>query len=165
MVRTIKSSNSAPILEGCTVEVNKRDVVVKGPRGTLTRSFKHMPIDLKVNTDKNVVQADVWFGRQQNIAGIKTVLSHITNMMIGVTRGYKYKMRFAYAHFPVGVAVEGKNVEVRNFLGEKYVRRVPILGDCKVSRTETSVQKDELVVEGPDIRDVSQCAALVHGAC
>eukprot|EP01065_Artemidia_motanka_P026626 TRINITY_DN3177_c0_g1_i1.p2 TRINITY_DN3177_c0_g1~~TRINITY_DN3177_c0_g1_i1.p2 ORF type:complete len:209 (+),score=88.56 TRINITY_DN3177_c0_g1_i1:56-628(+) len=165
MVRTIRSAQTLKVFEGVTVELAKRVVTVKGPRGELTRSFKHVNVDLKHNKEEDEITAEVWFGKQRNIAGIKTVLSHITNMMIGVTKGYKFKLRFAYAHFPVGVTVEGKNVEVRNFLGEKYVRRVPILGDCKVSRTEASVAKDELVIQGNDITDVSQTAANVHGAC
>merc|ERR1712232_1055030 len=80
-------------------------------------------------------------------------------------KGFKYKMRFAYAHFPVGVAVEGKTIEVRNFLGEKRVRRVTIIGDkTKSYRTPAADVKDELVVEGNDIAEVSQTCANVHGA-
>merc|ERR1712083_1295693 len=54
------------------------------------------------------------------------VKSHITNLISGVTRGYKYKMRAVYAHFPINCAISegGTLVEVRNFLGEKYTRRV-----------------------------------------
>eukprot|EP00666_Eupelagonemidae_sp_cell4sb_P003443 gene3443-7977_t len=85
-------------------------------------------------------------------------------MMTGVTKGFKYKMRFAYAHFPVGVTVEGREIQVRNFLGEKYVRKVP----TKAYRTDAQSVKDELVVEGNDIREVRcppQTCAAVHGAC
>lgn len=49
----------------------------------------------------------------------------INNLFIGVTRGYRYKMRYVYAHFPINVNLE-KNadtglyeVEIRNFIGEK----------------------------------------------
>lgn len=40
-----------------------------------------------------------------------------------MTKGYLYKMRFCYAHFPINVSIAGKIVEIRNFLGEKRVRR------------------------------------------
>merc|ERR1719490_53231 len=55
-----------------------------------------------------------------------TVCSHIKNLCNGVTKGYKYKMRAVYAHFPINCAISegGTLVEVRNFLGEKFVRRV-----------------------------------------
>lgn len=57
------------------------------------------------------------------LACIRTICSHVENMITGVTKGYLYKMRFCYAHFPINVSITGKTVEIRNFLGEKRVRR------------------------------------------
>jgi len=80
-----------------------------------------------------------------------------------VTRGFRYKMRFVYAHFPINVNIEGSTVEVRNFLGEKRVRRIAMRGDTKVTQTKTV--KDEIVLEGNDVEAVSQSAADIHRQC
>lgn len=55
---------------------------------------------------------------------VRTISSHIINMMTGVTKGYRYKMKSVYAHFPINTAISegGKKIEIRNFLGEKIVR-------------------------------------------
>ena len=45
-------------------------------------------------------------------------------------------------------------IEIRNFLGEKAVRRVDMLEGVKIS--ESKAQKDELILEGIDIQNVSQ---------
>ena len=83
-------------------------------------------------------------------------------MMVGVTKGFEYKMRLVYAHFPINVSLENKGtlVEIRNFLGEKIVRKVPMLEG--VTCEKSSAVKDELVLTGNDIQNVSRSAALIR---
>jgi large subunit ribosomal protein L9e len=65
-------------------------------------------------------------------------------------------MRAVYAHFPINCVTTENNsvVEIRNFLGEKYIRRVKMAGGVTV--TNSTKQKDELIVEGNSIEDVSR---------
>lgn len=65
-------------------------------------------------------------------------------------------MRCVAAHFPINPNITdgGKVLEIRNFLGEKIVRRVEMTGDVKVQRS--AALKDELILEGSDIQEVSQ---------
>lgn len=68
-----------------------------------------------------IVKLVVWHGARKHVACLRTVKSLITNMIIGVTKGFRYKLKAVYAHFPINVIVNdgGKTVEIRNFLGEK----------------------------------------------
>ena len=65
-------------------------------------------------------------------------------------------MRSVYAHFPINVAISEASdmVEVRNFLGEKYTRKVRMLKGvtCEASKA----QKDEFILDGNDIELVSR---------
>ena len=63
-------------------------------------------------------------------------------------------MRAVYAHFPINISMQenGTLVEIRNFLGEKYIRRVRMREGVKCSPTGT---KDEIQVEGNDLEMVS----------
>jgi large subunit ribosomal protein L9e len=58
---------------------------------------------------------------------------------------------------------DGKTVEIRNFLGEKFVRRVSLHEGVKVT-ISTNV-KDELVLEGESLDNVSQSAASIQQIC
>lgn len=71
-------------------------------------------------------------------------------------------MRFVYAHFPINVNIskDNKNIEIRNFIGEKVVRRVDMLEGVTVVQSTT--QKDELLVSGNDLEKVSQSAASIQ---
>lgn len=85
-------------------------------------------------------------------------------MFTGVTKGFKYKMRFCYAHFPINVAsatIGGKEtVEIRNFLGEKCVRRIELLDGVKYFRTPDV--KDQIEISGIDVTKVSLSCAQIQ---
>ena len=65
-------------------------------------------------------------------------------------------MRMVYAHFPVNCAIadDKKSVEIRNFLGEKIVRRVNLLEGVTMTRSDDV--KDEIVLVGNDVENVGQ---------
>merc|ERR1712146_787999 len=89
-----------------------------------------------------------------------TVCSHIRNLITGVTKGFVYKMRFVYAHFPINVALDPTNhVEIRNFLGEKRARRVKLLPGVEYVRTKDV--KDQIELIGNDLQSVSLQAAQI----
>merc|ERR1712170_15447 len=124
-MKILNTSQSINVPEGVSVEIKSRVVTVKGPRGTLSKSFRHLSIDIFM-PDSNTIKVEKWFGTRKELAAVRTVCSHITNLIKGVTKGYQYKMRSVYAHFPINCAISegGSLVEVRNFLGEKFTRKV-----------------------------------------
>lgn len=83
-------------------------------------------------------QVESHFSKKKQLAALRTACSHVANMITGVTKGFQYKMRLVYAHFPINVAIEnkGKTVEVRNFLGEKRVRVNQVRRRFRAARVE-----------------------------
>ena len=167
-MRDVLKTEELEIPEGVEVSVKSRVIVVKGPRGTLTKNIRHIDMDVRVvkkGANKLEVALAVWQGGRKHVACLRTVRTLINNMIIGVTKGFQYKMRAVYAHFPINCIPQdgGKAVEIRNFLGEKLVRRVKMLDG--VVLTESKAQKDEFILEGNDIENVSQSAASIQGIC
>ena len=65
-------------------------------------------------------------------------------------------MRSVYAHFPINCVTSEANsvIEIRNFLGEKYIRKVKMMEGVTVVNSTTL--KDELILQGNDLEAVSQ---------
>ena len=64
---------------------------------------------------------EIHHGVRKNVAALRTVRTLINNLIIGVTKGFKYKMRYVYAHFPINVNLD-KNAETGNWEVEiRYV--------------------------------------------
>lgn len=95
----------------CTVKVSirTRQVTVEGPRGKLTKNLGHVSVSFS-QPSKNVINIEMHHGNRKNVATLRTVRTIINNLITGVTKGYKYKMRYVYAHFPINVNLD-KNKE------------------------------------------------------
>jgi len=162
-MKDIYKDDELPIPEGVLVSVKSRIVRVKGPRGELTKNLRHVDLEIQIVKSRKL-RFIVWHATRKHAATIRTVRSIINNMMNGVMRGFEYKMRYAYAHFPIGVNIvehdDGPEVEIRNFLGERIVRRVKMLPGVGIKISTT--QKDELILFGNDLENVSQSAASIQ---
>merc|ERR1712213_93054 len=113
------------------VSVKARTVTVKGPRGTLTRSFKSVSADIFGDKAAKKITVEMWF---------------------------------VYAHFPVNVNISDAKdlIEIRNFLGEKVIRRVPMLEGITIDRSEV---KDEIILQGNNVENLGTSAARIQQIC
>ncbi|KAI9691919.1 MAG: hypothetical protein M1822_007992 [Bathelium mastoideum] len=167
-MRYIYSQESLEVPDGVKVSIKTRNVTVEGPRGKLTKNLGHLSVSF-TNPKKNLINIELHHGARKNVATLRTVRTLINNLIIGVTKGFKYKMRYVYAHFPINVNLEKNSetglweVEIRNFIGEKIVRRVTMQPGVDVETSKT--QKDELLLLGNSLEDVSQSAADIQQVC
>jgi len=156
-MRAVEALKSIEIPEGVNVKVEGRVVTVNGAKGELTQDFSHAPISIHLEGKTVRVQAS--WPRKKEAALVGTVCSHIQNMITGVTKGYTYKLKVVFSHFPISVKVREKTVAIENFTGERSPRIAKIMGDTRV------VAKDEdIIVQGTQIEDVSQTAANIEKA-
>jgi len=138
-----------------SAEVDHLDLTVSGPNGSVTRRLWYPDVAVAVEDDAVVVETDVDDAKTNSTVG--TFESHVENMIHGVTEGWEYEMEVFYSHFPMQVRVEGDEVVIDNFLGERAPRTAPIRGD-----TEVEVDGEDVVLRGPDKEAVGQTAASIE---
>nr|POE47518.1 60s ribosomal protein l9-b [Quercus suber] len=164
----IHSQEELKIPEGVKVHIKTRTVTVEGPRGKLVKNLGHLAVSFS-HPSKDTILIELHHGNRKNVATLRTVRSLINNLIIGVTKGFKYKMRYVYAHFPINVNLDQNKetglweVEIRNFLGEKIIRKVTMQPGVDVEASKNV--KDELQLTGNSLENVSQSAADIQQVC
>ena len=138
------------IPEGVTVQVSGNRVDVKGPNGQVEKSVSPL---VSVTVEGSEIKTE---GKK---ALVNTVEGLVTNMIKGVTEGFRRELKILYAHFPVSVEVKGKDILIKNFQGEKQPRKACAVGDTKVD-----VKGQVVTVSGPDKEAVGQTIANMRTA-
>ena len=150
MVRVILKKKEVQVPEGVTVTVAKKIVTVEGPKGSLKRSFLNTPVQIIPNKEEGRVVSvlvRIWFSKSKPRSLVTSIAKHISNMIEGVTKGFKYTMKYGYNILPMKpTAIDGgKTLQVTNFYGQKYIHRVACQPGVSVAIDEDHVKKRILV--------------------
>jgi large subunit ribosomal protein L6 len=149
------------IPDGVEVTVNEREITVKGPKGEIKRDFDNPRFNsfIELKSGKKFI-ATPTNDRKLVRAVSGTITAHVKNMIIGVTKGHRYRMKIYYSHFPINVEVKDKEIYIKNFLGEKAPRIASIIGE-----TDVKPGKEFVMLEGINVEDVGQTALNIEHVC
>ncbi len=131
---------------------DKDHLTLKGPKGTISKKFKTHRVTLTVKGNDIIVEGSP--KNKQTDVLVETIVSHIKNMVEGLVAGYKYELKVVYSHFPMAIQVDKENVNIKNFLGEKFARKSKIFGATKVE-----IKGQDIVVTGINKEDVGQTSS------
>jgi large subunit ribosomal protein L6 len=156
-VRAIEISENVQVPDDVEVSLEGKRFTVKGPKGTLVRDFSFAPISMELNGRTICIRAE--WPRKKEASLVGTLRSHVQNMITGVRKGFTYKVKIVFSHFPISVKLKGKTVLIENFTGERSPRKAKIIGDVQVK-----IQSEDVFVQGIDLEAVSQTAANIEQA-
>ena len=162
MVKIAFFKEELEIPEGVEVTLEGgHHIRVKGPNGDITKDFSHIR-GIKVSIEDNKIIFSTNFPKGGTLALIKTVVSIINNLIIGVQTNYKFVSKICYSHFPCNceVRADKKEIHIVNFLGERAPRTAKYPENVKVE-----VSGDDISFIGPDKEALGQAAANVKRIC
>lgn len=145
------------IPEGVEVTINRGLVSVKGPEGENTREFPLRNLELKKKDNKVVIGKKGSTKREKKL--INSMKAHIANMIKGVKEKFEYTLKVCSSHFPMTVECSGRELTIKNFLGEKKPRKTTI-----PKGAEVNVDKEIITVKSTDKELAGQAAATIERA-
>jgi large subunit ribosomal protein L6 len=156
-MRAIEVSETIQAPDNVEMTLEGRKITVKGPKGTLVRDFAFAPVSIELE-GKNIRVWAEW-PRKKEASLVGTLRSHIENMITGVTKGFTYKLKIVFSHFPISVKLKDKTVLIENFTGERNPRKAKVVGNVQVK-----IQSEDIFIQGMDVEEVSQTAANIEQA-
>ncbi len=124
---------------------------IKGPSGEVAITISKL-VKLTINGKNVEVVAD-------DLALVNSTESLINSACKGAKEAYKRSFKVIYAHFPISFEVKGKEITIKNFLGEKQARKAKLVGSTKFEAKGQAV-----TVSGPDKYAVGQTIANLRSA-
>ena len=143
------------IPEGVTVTQKKHMLTFVGPLGKTYKSFRLIPVKIEITKDKILLKTIDF--KKRDYAILHTARSIVRNICEGLINGYTIKMKIVFAHFPITVKVDGKDIIIENFQGERAPRRTVIVGNTKVIP-----KGEDVILTGEVWTDITQTAANIE---
>lgn len=98
-------------------------------------------------------------GNKTHYKKIKSQIAHVNSMFNGLEENFVYEMEIVHVHFPATLKIEGSQLIVNNFFGEKAQRRAEILPNVKVD-----IKGSKITVSSPDREAAGKTAANLERA-
>lgn len=148
---TIKRQVALAQFKGAEATISGQLLTVKGAKGQVTRNFSNALV--RMSLENGTVNFETTNPKRKAKALIETYVAHTTNMLIGVTEGFTYRMEIVQSHFPSKVTSSGNAIKVENFNGEKDARIVKLEKGVKIK-----VEGKDVFLSGADLELVAKSA-------
>jgi large subunit ribosomal protein L6 len=136
--------------EGVTAEVKAGEVVITGPKGSLSRKI---PVRVEVEIKDNILTVSSKSKTKQGAATFGTTRAHLANMVLGVSQGWKKELELVGTGYRAEVA------------GSSLVLTVGYSHPVTIEAPEGvafKVEKSMITIEGVDKEAVGETAARVR---
>jgi len=124
---------------------------------TLMREIENSEIEAKVSGNKIVLTCSK--GNRTHNMVMQSLVAHIRNLFIGLQEKFTYILEACNVHFPMTLKVEGTQLSINNFLGEKTPRYASIMPGSNVE-----IKGQKITVVSYDISLAGQTAANIEKA-
>ena len=140
------------IPSGIEISIEGNRIKITGPEGEIDKEFRIGKLDLKKKENKIILGYKKTTKKEKKL--INTFIAHLKNMIKGVQKKFEYELKICFSHFPITVEIRGRDVAIKNFLGESVARKMKIL-----EGVEVKIEKDIVRVSSVDKELAGQTAA------
>lgn len=148
-------SQEIEIPEGTEIALEGNFIIVKGSQGENKKKFNLK--NLQVHKEHNHLAVGCKKATKKEKKRINTMMAHLKNMIEGVSKKFEYRLKICYSHFPITAEIKGKEMIIKNFMGERANRKLKILEGADVD-----VDKEIIIVRSVNKEIAGQMSANIE---
>ncbi|MEM4259480.1 MAG: 50S ribosomal protein L6 [Candidatus Pacearchaeota archaeon] len=152
-----KISEQLEIPNGISCEFSNNILKCKKDSSELTKKIDVPGMSLSIKDNKIFIECES--GNKKDFKKIKSYVAHIKNLFYGLQKEYIYRLESCNVHFPMTLKIDGDNVVITNFLGEKTPRFAKILPGVKVE-----IKGQKITVSSPNKEAAGHTASNLERA-
>lgn len=141
--------------DGVEAKVEANAILIKGRLGETKRDFHNKNVFFQCNGKSIVISTKGSSKNEKKMLG--TIKAHLRNMISGVQNMHKYVLKICSGHFPMQVSFSGGELIIKNMLGEKTPRKIPINKNVKIK-----IEGRDLTVESTDKELAGETASRIE---
>ena len=168
MGKTILVQEEIDIPEGVEFNIKGRTITAKGELGELKKVLPRAPVMYKKikKGEGSAIRIRMYYANRLAATCVGSLTSHIKNAITGVSKGYKFQMKYGYKRHPMRpvASQDGKSISISLFLGAKDVRTIVAPEGVKIITDENDKDK-RIFVEGLDVEAVGATCGKIHQSC
>ncbi len=145
------------IPSGVEVEIDGNVIKVRGKEGESSRMFKTGSLEFVKKDGKVSIGSKNSTKKEKKM--MNTIAAHVNNMVHGVQEKFEYELKSVFSHFPVTIEVKGREISIKNFLGEKTPRKAVL-----PENVEVEINGNMIKVKSVDKELAGQAAAKLETA-
>jgi len=143
------------IPEGAEASIHGNEIAIKKNNVEIKKRFTKVFLIKEGN--KIIIKTNKATKREKR--QINSIVSHLKNMFAGLDKKFVYRLQICAVHFPMTATIKGKEISIKNFLGETKERKARIMPDAEVK-----IEGDIISVESFDKDAAGQTAANIEKA-
>jgi len=151
----IIKENIIDLSSDVSVKVSDNDIIMQ--KSGVEQIVKYNPVYVSVEYKDNKLIIKPNSKKTKFVSVSNTIKKIITNTINGFDDEFICKLSIVFSHFPITIKIDGNNVIISNFLGEKKPRKTKVFPGCKVD-----IKGKDIIVSGNNKHAVGQTAGSLE---
>merc|ERR1711998_264860 len=148
------------------LKIKGKKLKIKSTKGSYIKYFNPNNLIIKKSKKNDLLFIESFNINHSSSSLLRTIGTYINNIIMGLTKGFQFKMKLVYNHFPINLMIYNDNnqsIEISNYYGQKNIISFYMPYGTSIKLNEEL--KNELTISGHILENIGLITSLIQNTC